>query len=408
MGDPIEEPRAPDGHPQSVVPSPTSDEPGRPGGQDHPSSPPSQATHTSAPDAGPNIGQLDAQHAPVLTIPKGAGCWAWGGWSLLTLLLSTALALIVLGGANGTLNFASRGALQDARADLRQLQRRQEAFQAQADALAGQLAELQRQVDALARLRDEVLAVQGRTDALEEKTTQLAQDAQALDAALERWRAQTEALSADLQRVETQLNADMQALTERFEQDAAQLRQQVEEEITAVDQRVDSLSGDIDALQQAAERYNAFLSGLRDLLIAIQEPTSAPASTPPTPSAVQASHPRPSPAASSQTAGASSYQPDRLAGMVWLDEDGDGHPDPSEPPLPGITITVINEIGQIRLLRTDTRGRFQATRMALGTYTVVLQPRRGLVATTPAVLSITLPDQAGERIRFGLQPVAAR
>ncbi len=208
------------------------------------------------------------------TTTQGAGLWAWGGWGLLTALLGAALALIILGAANGTLNFASRDTLQTAYDTLEQVQRQQTALREQVSAISGELATIQRRMEELTQLQREMTDVQGQTAALATETAQLAQELDSLRSQANGMRAQIVSMDAQLQETQAQLEAGMKSLNNRLDS-----------EVTSVNQRVDTIQNNVGLLQQATKRYDTFLTGLRELLLTLQgptaeEPTSGPAATP--------------------------------------------------------------------------------------------------------------------------------
>ncbi len=168
---------------------------------------------------------------------------AWLGYAGLTVaallggLFGALLALLVIGGINGTLDFGQAEAVVSTQAKL--------------DRLTIQADTLQSDIDGLRQRLDSLEGLTGRMDGVE----------QAVD---------------DLDTALTQTQA----------------------EVDALNTRADQLDTDIATVRAAAERFNTFLDGLRDLLFEFQgaPPTPTPTPTlPPTATSRPTRTPRPSP-----------------------------------------------------------------------------------------------------------------
>ncbi len=189
---------------------------------------------------------------PAAAPPPAPSAWRGGfTWlaaaSLIGAVMGAILALLVIGGINGTLDLNQGASVVELRAE--------------ADRLGRQAGTLQTDLDGL----------RGRLDALEGLTGRL-EDAE-----------------RDIENLDSGL-AEAQA------------------DIVALDARADALNEDIATVRTAADRFNTFLDGLRDLLFEFQGPpptptptatataTPRPTRTPratPTPTATATATPRP-------------------------------------------------------------------------------------------------------------------
>ena len=140
---------------------------------------------------------------------------------LLGALFGALLALLVIGGINGTLDFGQAEAVVNSQVRL--------------DGLSVQADTLQSDIDGLRQRLDDLEGLTGRMDGVE----------QAVD---------------ELDTTLSQAQADVDTLNTR----------------------ADQLDRDISAVRAAADRFNTFLDGLRDLLFEFQgaPPTPTPTSTP--------------------------------------------------------------------------------------------------------------------------------
>ena len=172
--------------------------------------------------------------SPVATPPPPAR-FSWAGCvqSLLLVIVGIAggavLALLVLQGINGTLDLASD-------AQVRQL-------------------------------NDELAILEGRGETLTEEIGELRNRLN-----------QFEALSGRLQNAEADLQALDEALTTVDEALST-----INEELATLDQDTGQLQESVDQIQEATGRFDGFLAGLRELLLATENGTPLPAGTVTTP-----------------------------------------------------------------------------------------------------------------------------
>jgi competence ComEA-like helix-hairpin-helix protein len=178
---------------------------------------------------------------PAVAQPPAPSAWRGGfTWlaaaSLIGAVMGAILALLVIGGINGTLDLNQRTAVVELRA--------------QADRLGRETKALQTDLDGLRE----------RLDALEGLTGQL------------------DNMERDLEDLDSSL-AEAQA------------------DIVALNARADALGEDIATVRAAADRLNAFLDGLRDLLFEFQGPPPTP-----TPALSEDEGPTPTPTATPRPA----------------------------------------------------------------------------------------------------------
>jgi competence ComEA-like helix-hairpin-helix protein len=176
--------------------------------------------------------EVPPERPPAAAPPPAPSAWRGGfTWlaaaSLIGAVMGAILALLVIGGINGTLDLNQRVAVVELRAE--------------ADRLSRQAGALQTDLDGL----------RGRLDALEGLTGRL------------------EGAERDIENLDSGL-AEAQA------------------DIVALDARADALNEDIATVRTAADRFNTFLDGLRDLLFEFQGPPPTP-----TPTATLTATPRP-------------------------------------------------------------------------------------------------------------------
>lgn len=127
--------------------------------------------------------------------------------------------------------------------------------------------------------RQDVITLQGRADELASRATALESDSASLRARLDA----LEGLTARMANVEDGLAE----LATRFEG--------AETDIADLDARTNALAADVETVRVAAEHFNSFLDGLRDLLLELQgapSPTTAPGG-PFTPTPTPSGTPRP-------------------------------------------------------------------------------------------------------------------
>ncbi len=166
----------------------------------------------------PSTPTLPSPHTP--TPSAWLGYVGLTGAALLGALFGALLALLVIGGINGTLDFGQAEAVISTRAEL--------------DRLSIQAGTLQSDIEGLRQRLDSLEGLTGRMDSVEQAIDDL-------DTAL----AQTQA------------------------------------EVDALNVRADQLDADIATVRAAADRFDTFLDGLRDLLFKFQGAPPTPTPTPP-------------------------------------------------------------------------------------------------------------------------------
>ena len=95
-----------------------------------------------------------------------------------------------------------------------------------------------------------------------------------------------------------------------------------------------------------------------------------------------------------------------IAGVSWQDQNGNGAPDPAEPALPGMSLTLTSQAGGAQwsvLAGADGRYRFDA--LAPGFYNLVPVPPAGYELTTPAALTVFVSAGAILVLDIGAKPV---
>ncbi|MGB1206715.1 MAG: SdrD B-like domain-containing protein, partial [Chitinophagales bacterium] len=102
------------------------------------------------------------------------------------------------------------------------------------------------------------------------------------------------------------------------------------------------------------------------------------------------------------------YQTTTINTTVWFDEDGDGIQDADETPLSGVTVTLLDENGDIVAeIVTGEDGEINFENLTPGTYTIsVPSEDNGLVTTTNAANIITLTSGEQATPTFGYTPIA--
>lgn len=199
-------------------------------------------------------------------------------------------------------------------------------------------------------------------------------------------------------------------------QSIAQENTDLQAQMAAIGSGLTALDQQVALLNEGAERFQGFITGLRDLATAFtgefataqmtsgSEPASAASSgaaLPETPALVLfpplESIPQPEPGQS------------LIYGLVWGDANGDGLPSVDEAALPNWLVSLRDAKDQELSVRlTDANGRFVFTGVVPGSYTIVLAPHdsSGDSAADPAVQPqpvtvTTSPDQATE-LNLGL------
>ena len=103
------------------------------------------------------------------------------------------------------------------------------------------------------------------------------------------------------------------------------------------------------------------------------------------------------------------YQPASLGDFVWLDVDGDGEQDTSEPGIGGVTLTLLDSLGNVlETTMTDEDGFYSFSGLVPGTYTVEVPQvgPGGENASTPITLTTILQSADHDpTLDFGYEPV---
>jgi len=80
-----------------------------------------------------------------------------------------------------------------------------------------------------------------------------------------------------------------------------------------------------------------------------------------------------------------------IGDYVWFDQNGDAIQDPTESGLPGVVVTLTNQVGLMLTTTTNADGYYSFDDLFLDlSYTVTVSPLPGYVLTTPGVQSTTL------------------
>ena len=103
------------------------------------------------------------------------------------------------------------------------------------------------------------------------------------------------------------------------------------------------------------------------------------------------------------------YQPASLGDYVWLDVDGDGEQDAAETGIENITVSLLDDMGNvIATTTTDATGFYEFTGLVPGTYTVEV-PANGPNSENPSTpISLTTTLQSGQHdptLDFGYTPI---
>jgi competence ComEA-like helix-hairpin-helix protein len=240
----------------------------------------------------PELGEVEAGEKPprgpepplVEVIPSP---FPWGRVlfiGLLSVILGAALALATLYGVNGTLNF--RGAAE------RTVQAEIQRVEGEIDTLGSRLGEVEGRLGAIqeldARLTDTERTVQGLGDELDSMQTQLEEMTTAIGSIQTQLEEITTSIGS-MQQEFTNLREDLDGLAEHVSS--------LDGVIAGLQEQVDGLQSDLEAVSQAAERFDAFLNGLRELLGEPQQQSSPTAPAEPdltsTPASGQAPSLRP-------------------------------------------------------------------------------------------------------------------
>ena len=95
-----------------------------------------------------------------------------------------------------------------------------------------------------------------------------------------------------------------------------------------------------------------------------------------------------------------------IAGTSWQDQNGNGAPDPAEPALPGMALTLTSQAGGAQLSAlAGADGRYRFDALAPGFYNLVPVPPAGYELTTPATLMVFVSSGAVLVLDIGARPV---
>jgi prefoldin subunit 5 len=178
--------------------------------------------------------------------PERGGCWRLLAVGLISALAGAAMSLALLYMINGTLNFqvATRQVL---RAEVARLD-------AEIGALNDGLAGLQSRLEGMEDLAAEL-------DGAQADIRRLAEDLTILHGTLER-------VAGDVDGTQTALGA-LAGDVEEIGENVIALQTQ----FSTLEDQLNTLSGELDGVRQAAERFESFLVGLRSLLAETARPT---------------------------------------------------------------------------------------------------------------------------------------
>jgi competence ComEA-like helix-hairpin-helix protein len=204
-----------------------------------------------------------------------------GGWgrllltSLLAALAGAALALLILYVANGTLSFGA--------AANRTLSGTVSRLEAGIEASRIELGLVEERLGQIDELRTELAQAEGDIDGLARGLEAVQADLQLVDQGL-----------IDIRQTLSGLSDELVSLTETLTA--------VDEQVGAIDGRLTiaeddlaAMEGQLDAVQEATKRFDAFLAGLRELLVEAEGPVSESEPLAPTPTAWETLTPVPSP-----------------------------------------------------------------------------------------------------------------
>ncbi|MGB0384481.1 MAG: SdrD B-like domain-containing protein, partial [Ardenticatenaceae bacterium] len=103
-----------------------------------------------------------------------------------------------------------------------------------------------------------------------------------------------------------------------------------------------------------------------------------------------------------------------IGDLIWLDLDGDGVQDPGETGLPGVTVKLVDENGNVITTTTDENGQYLFDGVPPGTYTIMVDPTTLPEDLMPSYdldgilndsTSITLqPNEDIDTVDFGYKP----
>jgi DNA uptake protein ComE-like DNA-binding protein len=201
----------------------------------------------------PTLPPIENPPAPPMAAPQPRGGGAWRLWlaAIVAAIGGALLALLVLQSINGTLNMADHP-------EVLRLSNQVSNLERQSETLNGEISELRdrlNQMEALSgRLQEAEAEIETLSDSLVELNEQLT------------------TLEQDLQQVQ----ADVQTLNEGLSTHG--------EQIATLEQNTVQLQETVSEIEAAADRFDNFLNGLRDLLLVTEEATvTPPVSASPTP-----------------------------------------------------------------------------------------------------------------------------
>lgn len=91
-----------------------------------------------------------------------------------------------------------------------------------------------------------------------------------------------------------------------------------------------------------------------------------------------------------------------VVGLSWQDLNGNGSPDPGEPPLPGTVLIITSQDQAVRLTTTaDADGLYRFDALAPGFYTLTGIPPSGYELTTPPALTLFVGAGSTLTLNFG-------
>jgi competence ComEA-like helix-hairpin-helix protein len=166
-------------------------------------------------------------------------------------LLGAGLALLALWLLSGSLQYASRSEMDALSRNLGILHTNQQQAWQRVDQLDGRLAAVEREM--------------GRLDALSAQVNSLERELDGLQS-------QVDGLQRDMVSLRTDVNNRLLALDKRTGA--------LESGVASLTKSVEALSSAVEELKAGVKRFDTFLSALRDLLVDLQGPGTAPAATP--------------------------------------------------------------------------------------------------------------------------------
>ncbi|NOX60637.1 MAG: hypothetical protein GXP42_01610 [Chloroflexi bacterium] len=374
----------------------------------------------------------------------------------LALLLGASAALLVLYVINGTLDYAQHPRFKLLESDVATV--RQDVH-----ALSGQMSQAQEDIVQLdARLNDVTArtdAIEARLDSIDQQLIELKTSIDELNDGMDGIDERVKTLAARLDSMEEQLTSIDQTLTElnerlnQTEEGVDRLDERLgltEEEISAARERlqvvaersqelqgvVKEMSAQLAEVEDAAERFRRFVSGLEALLNSMTEPQTPEPSATITPT-LSITAPAPltptgvvtetaSPVESLQPLEATQpptelfdgtpalrlfpplsplYRPNpglaHIFGLVWEDVNENGIPDEGERPLADAVVTLHNARGkELAVVITDEDGRYLFANLEPGLYIVVESDPEGTESITPNAVTVSAREDGLVEVNF--------